>query len=273
MNKFPCLVAAVSTAILLAACATASNPALDGARTNYHSMKNDPDVARAAPDALQKAHENIDKAQSALQDGDDKATDHYVFLAKRQLEIANTKTQQAQLQEHVDSASKRRTEQQLQAQKQQALQSQAQADQARQRSTALQQQLAALEAKQTDRGMVLTLGNVLFDTDKAQLKPGAMGTINRLASFMQDHKERTVRIEGYTDSSGSSAYNQQLSQQRAMSVRNALVGQGVDPSRITAVGLGEDYPVATNETAAGRQQNRRVEVVISDKNGHVAPRQ
>ena len=127
----------------------------------------------------------------------------------------------------------------------------------------LQSQLSALEAKQTERGMVLTLGDVLFDTGQAELKPGAFSTIDRLVTFMRENPERTLGVEGYTDSVGSDAYNLSLSQQRADAVRAALLARGIDGSRITTSGMGKASPVASNDTAPGRQRNRRVEIVIS----------
>ncbi|HEX7970538.1 MAG TPA: OmpA family protein, partial [Stellaceae bacterium] len=120
--------------------------------------------------------------------------------------------------------------------------------------------IGALAARATGQGLVLTLGDILFDTGRAELKPGAAPTIKRLADFLQRHPDRTVLIEGYTDSTGSTEINRWLSEERAQAVRAALIGQGMDPSRIQARGRGAADPVASNDTAAGRQQNRRVEI-------------
>lgn len=128
----------------------------------------------------------------------------------------------------------------------------------------LQAQLAELKAQQTDRGMVLTLGDVLFDTGRAELKAGATRTVDQLVAFLKDNPERTLAIEGYTDSVGSDAYNLRLSEARAQAVQSALTQRGVAAARISAKGLGEVSPVASNDTAEGRQRNRRVEVVISN---------
>lgn len=124
-----------------------------------------------------------------------------------------------------------------------------------------------LQAEQTDRGLVLTLGDVLFDTDRTTLKPGASLTMDRLAAFLNDHPERALLIEGHTDSQGSDTYNHALSVRRAEAVNSALIARGVSAHRLEPVGLGEEYPVATNDTVAGRQENRRVEIVVSDHNG------
>lgn len=162
--------------------------------------------------------------------------------------------------------------------RQEALAAAAQADQARQnaemqlaaaqaaqaKAAQLQQQLSDLQAQQTDRGMVLTLGDVLFDTGRAVLKSGAMVTIDRLAAFMRNNPERTLMVEGHTDSVGSDAFNRGLSQQRADAVKTALTLRNIDDSRIKTEGLGKARPVASNDTAEGRQRNRRVEIVISN---------
>jgi outer membrane protein OmpA-like peptidoglycan-associated protein len=136
------------------------------------------------------------------------------------------------------------------------------AEQAKTRAHQLELELEELKAEQTDRGLVLTLGDVLFEYDKADLKPGAMRNLYPLVTFLKEHPERDVLIEGHTDSVGSDSYNLNLSQHRTESVRNFLVLNSIDPTRITARGYGEAYPVTSNETEAGRQQNRRVEVVI-----------
>lgn len=148
----------------------------------------------------------------------------------------------------------------------------AQTEEAQRRSLQLEAQLRDLEAKQTERGMVVTLGDVLFDTNEAQLKSGGMRNVQKLAEFLKQYPQRNVMIEGFTDSTGSDGYNQRLSDRRADSVRTALLGMGVDSGRITWRGYGESFPVAGNDTAAGRQMNRRVEVVLSDDNGKITPR-
>jgi len=127
----------------------------------------------------------------------------------------------------------------------------------------LQRQLEILQARPTDRGLVLTLGDTLFATGKSELKSGATVNLDRLTAFMNEYPQRTAAIEGYTDSMGSEEMNQSLSQRRADAVKGYLVGQGVSSARLSTSGRGESSPVADNESAAGRQQNRRVEIVIS----------
>ena len=131
----------------------------------------------------------------------------------------------------------------------------------------MQAELDALKAKPTERGLVLTLGDVLFDTGKAELNSGASRKLDQLVQFLNDQPNRNVEIDGFTDSVGSDAYNLDLSQRRADAVRSALIGRGIAAARIGSKGYGENYPVASNNEASGRQLNRRVEVVIGDENG------
>lgn len=143
----------------------------------------------------------------------------------------------------------------------------------REQADRLQAQISDLEARPTERGLVLTLGtDVLFDLDKYELREGAERTIERIAEFLMEYEDRKVRVEGFTDSTGARDYNLRLSERRANSVRDALVERGVHADRVRTRGYGLDYPVATNGTQAGRQLNRRVEVIISDDDEDVPAR-
>ncbi len=132
------------------------------------------------------------------------------------------------------------------------------------RTAQLDKLRSQLNAKQTSRGTMVTFGDVLFDLDKSDLKPGAMRNIQQLAEFLQQNPERQVIVEGYTDSTGSANYNQRLSERRADSVRMALLSRGISPERVATRGYGKEYPVASNGTSSGRAMNRRVEVTISN---------
>ena len=140
------------------------------------------------------------------------------------------------------------------------------------RAAKLETQLADLQATQTERGLVLTLGDVLFDTGKSDLKAGAYSVVEKLALFLGEYPTRTIEIEGFTDSVGSDDYNLGLSLHRAEAVRNALYGRGIPVERILYHGYGETFPIASNDTAEGRQRNRRVEIIISDENGVISER-
>jgi outer membrane protein OmpA-like peptidoglycan-associated protein len=128
----------------------------------------------------------------------------------------------------------------------------------------MQRQIDALQAKATDRGLVLTLGDVLFESGRADLRAGADGKLNKLVAFLNKYPDRVVTIEGYTDSVGGEDYNQALSQRRADSVKSYLLREGIESGRVTASGMGENDPVAGNDSAMGRQQNRRVAVIINN---------
>jgi outer membrane protein OmpA-like peptidoglycan-associated protein len=150
-----------------------------------------------------------------------------------------------------------------------AAKARAEAEKARAQAADVEKALAELKAEKTERGMVLTLGDVLFATGEATLSPGAMMTIEKLTEFMEKYPNRGVVIEGHTDNVGTAEYNMALSSRRAYAVKKALVEKGIAADRIATIGYGETYPKASNDSAAGRQQNRRVEVVILDEG--VAP--
>ncbi len=140
------------------------------------------------------------------------------------------------------------------------------------RTRQLEAQLKELEGKQTARGYVVTLGDVLFDTNKAQLKNSALVSLQKLAAFSKLYPLRKVVVEGFTDSVGSASSNMILSENRANSVLTALIGMGLSASRISAVGYGEAHPISGNDTFTGRQLNRRVEIIVSDDSGNIAAR-
>lgn len=128
----------------------------------------------------------------------------------------------------------------------------------------MEAKLAELNAKKTERGMVITLGDVLFDVNKAELKPGAERNVQKIADFLKEYPDRTAVIEGFTDSTGDDGYNQALSERRAEAVRTFLIDRGISSDRATARGYGESKPIASNTTPASRQLNRRVEIVLSE---------
>ncbi len=131
----------------------------------------------------------------------------------------------------------------------------------------LQSQLREMNARKTDRGIVVTLGDVLFATGQSKLQGDSVRTMAKLADFFKRYPQRTAVIEGYTDSVGSETSNQALSDRRAQAVMAALVGEGVPASRLHSTGFGEARPVGPNESADGRRMNRRVEVVFSTEAG------
>jgi outer membrane protein OmpA-like peptidoglycan-associated protein len=234
--------------VLLSACASTPKQVteLDEAKATVASAEQDPLAQTVAAPELEHAKQALAAAEGTLQENDMDAVRFNSYLATRYAQIVQERTADARIQEQIKDTSGRRAQVLL---------------------AARDQELAALKAKQTERGLVLTLGDVLFDTASSQLKPGAQTTIAQLASFMAENPDRRLLIEGHTDARGSEAYNQDLSERRADAVANALYRQGVAANRVTVVGLGEQYPLASNDTASGQQENRRVEVIISSDNG------
>jgi len=192
--------------------------------------------------------------------------------AQAQAQSAQNQAQSAQAQARSAQADAAAAQSQVAQSREQAEEARRQAAEQADRAAALQRDLQSLQGRQTNRGMVVTLGDVLFSTGKADLQPGAMRSVQQLAAVMQQYPERRVLIEGFTDSQGSDQLNLELSRRRAEAFRSALQQTGVAQDRIEVRAHGEAYPVADNGTAAGRQQNRRVEVLFSDGQGRFAAR-
>jgi len=182
----------------------------------------------------------------------------------------------AEASQRQSEASQRRAEasqRESEASQRQSEMSQRQAQDAEARSRQLDAQLKELDAKKTARGLVITLADVLFDTDQAQLRSGdGMRGVQKLADILKQYPQHNVLIEGFTDSTGSNSHNQELSDRRASAVRTALLDTGIGADRIASRGYGQTFPVASNATAAGRQLNRRVEIIVSDEGKMIAPR-
>lgn len=275
-RKIP-LSVAIGMSVLLTACATSpDNEMLNEARSSYQEIKDNPNVARAGSNALREAQKHLRNAEQLLEEeADDELVEHEAYLAERYVEVAKTQGERAEIQQQITQAEQRRRELRLEMQSAEAQRAQSQAQQAQSEAEELRQQLQELknmQAQQTDRGMVVTLGDLLFDLNKATLQRPAQQSIDKLASFLREHEDRRVRVEGYTDTTGTEEYNQQLSEERARAVKQALVDQGIAADRIETKGFGEAYPVASNEDAAGRARNRRVEIVFSDPEGNIGTR-
>ncbi len=233
-------------ALLSYGCAGPSeNAALMSARDSYQQAKADPNVRENAAVPLYEAEKLLNQAADAENDAE---MTHLAFMAEKQTAIAVATAEKKAAEMEREKLAGDANKMLLRKKDQQA--------------AALEQELAALKAKKTDRGYVLTLGNVLFKTGKADLMPGAQRTIDKLVGFLKNHPEKKISVEGYTDSTGSESFNMMLSQRRAESVASAIIAGGISPDRITTKGFGEMYPVADNDSASGRQQNRRVEIVF-----------
>ncbi|MHB1213810.1 MAG: OmpA family protein [Thiobacillus sp.] len=216
----------------------------------------------------------VDQARRQAEIAQQTAQQHAEALAAAKAQVEQNEALIAARQAEAEAARQRAEIAQQTAQQQADALAAAVAQAERDQALIAQQemQLKELNAKQTARGAVITLGDVLFAVNKAQLSAGGMRNLQKLADFMKQYPERKILVEGHTDSTGSQAFNQALSKRRADAVRTALVDMGVGGDRIETRGYAEAYPVASNNTATGRQLNRRVEIILSDESGKIVPR-
>jgi outer membrane protein OmpA-like peptidoglycan-associated protein len=283
-------------ALALAACVSMPQPnaALETARLAVRTAEADPNVNKFAPLELDRARKDLSIAEDASLHHQDAEVDQPAYLATQNARLAQahgaTKADDARVaagqieRDQIVLASRTREAENAKAsaansrvaadvalnQRDQAVN---QRDQANDETVRVQAELDALKATPTPRGLVMTLGDVLFDTGRAELKSGAGRKMDQLGQFLVEHTDRRVQIDGFTDSVGTDSYNEDLSQRRADSVKTALINRGVQPSRIGTEGYGKAYPVANNNDSGGRQLNRRVEVVIGGNNGTaISPR-
>ena len=302
--------AALAIVALMAACASTptSTSLLESTRSEYRQVEQNSNTGTYAPmemkqasDAMREANLSSERRESA------EKVDKQAYLARQKIALtqevvkkkmaeadvtaaakerdsirlnqrtteanqANANAQQSQLtaqmaQEDAAQAQRRTAEAQRVADEARSKTAEAQA-----RNAMLEAQLADLAAKKTERGMIITLGDVLFGTDKSTLTTDGMRSAQKLADLLKQNPMRKVLVEGFTDSTGASAYNQELSSRRAASVRDALMQMGIAGDRITVRGYGEAYAAASNDNATGRQLNRRVEIVLSDDTGAIKQR-
>lgn len=291
----------ISVAVMSGCSTMPQSTTLDNARVDYNTAQTNPQVVKLAPLQLKEAGEALDRANAAQVSREDaKVVDSLAYVAQQKIALTQETAQRKSAELAVSNATAERSKLQLQARtaeadqahqqaamaeltaeqktaeanlaRQQAADAQAGAAQDQASLAAMQAQMDELNAKKTPRGMVITLGDVLFDTNRAQLKSGGERNVQKLAEFLKRYPQRTVLIEGFTDSVGSDSSNQVLSEQRAQAVSMALTGMDVGRERVSTKGYGEAYAVAGNDTASGRQLNRRVEIMLSDERGVIAPR-
>jgi outer membrane protein OmpA-like peptidoglycan-associated protein len=302
--------AVLAVAVLIGACSSApkSTGLLEQTRSDFRIAQSDPKVATYAPLELKQAGDALAQADAAANNNDsDGKIDQLAYVAKQKIaltqevvkrktaeaevtnagqerdqvrlaqrtheaNIAKNSAEQAQLAAQVAQSEALAAQRQTQIAQDQASAAQRTTQDANARAMQLEAQLAEMAAKQTARGMVITLGDVLFGTDLARLNAEGMRTAQKLAKVLQENPRRTVLVEGFADSTGAAAYNQTLSERRAGAVQAALLELGVTRERIAIRGYGESYPIAANDTAPNRQLNRRVEIVLSDDTGKITNR-
>jgi outer membrane protein OmpA-like peptidoglycan-associated protein len=245
--------------------------ALEQAKQNYDQMERDPRISQNAPVASYEASRALRRTEDAWKkDANQEEVAHLAYLTNQRIaiarETAHQKIAEAEAQqlkqerekfllesrtreaERANQLAETRAREAQSAQQEAAAraretqEARRKAEAATERAEDLEKQFAEFKAKQTERGFELTLSDVLFEFDKADLKPGATRSLTKLAEFLRENPERKITIEGYTDNVGSDAYNRELSQRRADSVRDFLIQNGTSADRITARGLGEEYP-------------------------------
>ena len=252
----------VALALILCGCASTppqTDVTLESARTAVQAAEADPNVPKYAALDLEAAKKQLATADAAVAKHEQAEVAQAAYLAAQTARLA-------QLRASAKADDARVAAGQAERDKILLTQRAREADDAKAKSAQLQAEVDALKAKSTERGLVLTLGDVLFATGKADLNEGGTRKIDQLADFLKEHTDRRVQIDGYTDSTGSHSYNLDLSQRRANAVQAALVSKGIDASRIGTQGYGEEFPVANNTDSGGRQLNRRVEVIIGGEN-------
>jgi outer membrane protein OmpA-like peptidoglycan-associated protein len=294
MKKQYIFFAPLVIAILSACNTTPINQSLAEAHNSYNTARTNPQITSLAALELKDAGDTLSKADSAFEKGESIATVNQLsYIAYQQVRIAQETAFRKTDELSVTNASAKRDQVRLAART-------AEADSAKHEVAVIQEtaniqaaelaaasanaehdqqiiskqdkQLKELNAKQTKRGLVITIGDVLFNSSKAHLKSGGMHNVRKLSAFLEEYPKYRVLIEGYTDSTGNEESNQMLSEQRADAVKTALIDTGIASDRILTRGYGKEFPVARNNNASNRQQNRRVEIVLSDENGNIAVR-
>ena len=243
--------------------------AVQSARSTYQQSAASPHVQLRAPVELQVAARSLAEADRLARSGAHPAVvAHHAYLAEQHARIAMASADYRKAEAAVATSGEQRNRVLLEARNREletkkTMRSRQAGDQLAAEMERLQSQVSELKAQPTERGWVLTLsGDLLFDSGQAVLKPGGEKAVENLSQFMRKETDRGITIEGFTDATGSEALNRRLSEQRAQAVKQALVARGVEAQRIEARGYGPAFPVATNETAVGRQLNRRVQFVI-----------
>lgn len=253
---------AMPLALALAGCANPQvEQRLNEAAGAVREVSTDPQVLRIAPKDVLRAAESLERAErfAGYLGGTEDAL-HYAYLSARYSEIARQHSEQALNQERASRLGMEQARLGLMLQEARLLQAQQGGD-----------PLFDLAAAETDRGLVMTLGDVLFEPGSAELGTAANRTLLRLAHYLQINPKRVVRVEGYSDNRGRAEENLALSRARAQAVEQVLRELGVAPQRIEVTAYGEQFRIAENASARGRAQNRRVEIVLSDEKGRLSP--
>lgn len=304
MLKFKKTTLSAALIVGLAGCSSTpeKSPMMTQLDNQFNSLVAQGDAYELAPEATSDAEEQVSKAQKMFKkDADKELLEHQVYLAERSIEIAEeTYTyekeqkyiEQAQLEQkdvllsakereveqaragqiisdveaHAAAQKNAQLQQELEQQSQQLSSSEQEVNQSAQKVEQLNNMLKEMSTKQSDRGLVISVTDIVFSSGNSEIDQDTKRQLTDVAAFLKSYPEREIVVEGYTDSTGSSEFNQNLSKLRAQAVREELVNQGVDDSRLKVKGYGEEFPVADNATEQGRDMNRRVEIVLANSN-------
>jgi len=262
--------------IFLAACSSIT-PVPDevtNVRDKLSLLQSNAMLASRAPVEVNAAEEAVREAEKAQKDKE--LVSHLVLMADRKIDIAKARAESRLLVDQRKSITEQRENIRLDFRtleadrahrdasiaRAESKQARMNMESERQLSDDLQKQIAELKAKSTERGLVITLGDLLFATGNSEIKGSAINNLDKLVSFLKKYSDRTATIEGHTDNVGTEYDNLGLSKRRADRVMHYLMDKGIDANRLSAEGKGESAPIADNQSASGRQQNRRVEVII-----------
>jgi len=254
----------VAVALIMTGCMSSqiNSPQLAKSQKAYERIKQDVQVNRYAAPSLFQAGKLYTLSRAVKSEAEAK---HFAYLLEKEVAVAQENTKTEILREKLGQLKEYKIKAILDAKEDELKKAKEEARLAQEEARGLEQkyhELQELNAKMTSRGLVLTLGDVLFENNRATLMVGAMRAIDKLVAFLSENAERKVLIEGHTDNVGSSTYNIDLSLRRAEAVSKTLINKGIEASRVVTRGYGEAYPVTENSTDAGKQQNRRVEIVI-----------
>lgn len=301
MNRKFAATMTATIALLVAGCASGprETPEIISLQQQINDSTSDPYIAEHGRAELQLASENLDMARQDYRKNRDMLYEHHLEMTTAYLDVAGTRGNHGRTKAQIAALQKRQDELRLAARDRDLLSAQQQAGQyrsaaetaamaaqnaernaydaqqraalAQQEAAAANQQMASLQTQLKDfefqitaLGGSLTLRDVMFEVDSAQLRPGADQRLRPLVNYLQSAPDTKISIEGHTDSTGGAEYNERLSRERAESVAAALVAQGVAPDRIQTAGYGLTKPIASNATVSGREQNRRVEIIMQN---------
>jgi outer membrane protein OmpA-like peptidoglycan-associated protein len=256
-------------------CVSSPPPVTATVRSEYEAAAQDPRVTQHASIQLSDAQQSLARLESTPR-SERREIEHLAYVTRQRIAIAKTAGELGAFEAEIGRLGEQRDALRLEARTLEADTARAEsaenlADAKTARSVAasaldrareLEGRIAELKAEQTERGLVMTMRGVLFDSGSANILPGAERALGEIAALLNEYPDRRVDVEGHTDSVGSDAYNQGLSERRAGSVASLLRLNGVASGRMESRGLGESMPVASNGDDAGRQANRRVEIVL-----------